>query len=87
MCCGGAATLNATIKMLGSNQNPVVTAEPLVEGEDFYWEGEAMVLTERYLLRRGYCCDSGCRHCPYAEAMVSAADGFARKDTGQFEAD
>lgn len=42
--------------------------ESLVEGEDYYWEGEAMVFTERYHLRRGYCCDSGCRHCPYGEA-------------------
>ncbi|MCA1615327.1 MAG: DUF5522 domain-containing protein [Acidobacteria bacterium] len=37
----------------------------LVEGEDFYWEGAAFVFTGRYLLRRGHCCESGCRHCPY----------------------
>ena len=23
------------------------------------------VLTAGYLARRGYCCESGCRHCPY----------------------
>ncbi len=23
------------------------------------------VITAFYLLRRGYCCTSGCRHCPY----------------------
>jgi len=23
------------------------------------------VLTARYLADRGYCCDSGCRHCPW----------------------
>jgi hypothetical protein len=23
------------------------------------------VLTAGFLARRGYCCDSGCRHCPY----------------------
>jgi hypothetical protein len=22
-------------------------------------------LTASYLLRRGYCCDNNCRHCPY----------------------
>lgn len=38
---------------------------PVVEGEDFYLEGGLMVFTERFLLRRGYCCESGCRHCPY----------------------
>jgi hypothetical protein len=37
----------------------------LVEGVDFYREGTAMVFTETYHLRRGYCCESGCRHCPY----------------------
>ena len=36
-----------------------------VEGEDYYLEGGLMVFTERFLLRRGYCCESGCRHCPY----------------------
>ncbi|HZH89708.1 MAG TPA: DUF5522 domain-containing protein [Pyrinomonadaceae bacterium] len=39
--------------------------QPLVEGEDFYWEGAAVVFTARFLLRRGYCCRNGCRHCPY----------------------
>ena len=38
---------------------------PLVEGEDFYREGAYVVFTARYHLRRGYCCESGCRHCPY----------------------
>ena len=37
----------------------------LVEGEDFYYEGPYLVFTGKYLLRRGYCCESGCRHCPY----------------------
>jgi hypothetical protein len=37
----------------------------VVEGADFYLEGGLMVFTERFLLRRGYCCESGCRHCPY----------------------
>ena len=23
------------------------------------------VLTSGYLAQRGYCCESGCRHCPY----------------------
>jgi Family of unknown function (DUF5522) len=37
----------------------------LIEGEDFYREGAFVVFTEGFLLRRGYCCRSGCRHCPY----------------------
>jgi iron complex transport system substrate-binding protein len=37
----------------------------LSEPRDYYHEGDAVVFTESYLKRRGYCCDSGCRHCPY----------------------
>ena len=33
--------------------------------EDFYYEGPYMVFTAAYHLRRGYCCNSDCRHCPY----------------------
>ena len=36
------------------------------EGRDFYSENGAVVFTESYLRRRGYCCGSGCRHCPYS---------------------
>jgi len=40
----------------------------LIEGEDFYFEGPYMVFTEKFLRERGYCCESGCRHCPYLGA-------------------
>jgi hypothetical protein len=33
--------------------------------EDCYFEGPYLIFTEAYHLRRGYCCQSGCRHCPY----------------------
>ncbi|HAC25058.1 MAG TPA: hypothetical protein DCE81_09095 [Cytophagales bacterium] len=42
-----------------------------VTEEDYYFENGFVVFTEQYLLKRGYCCESGCRHCPY---------GYARKD-------
>lgn len=35
------------------------------ENKDYYLENGAMVFTADYLTRRGYCCGSGCRHCPY----------------------
>lgn len=41
------------------------TDEKLVEGIDYYYENGLMVLTAFYLQKRGYCCRSGCRHCPY----------------------
>ena len=40
---------------------------PLVEGEDYYIENGLSVFTARFLRRRGYCCDNGCRHCPYSK--------------------
>jgi hypothetical protein len=40
------------------------------EGEDFYWEGPYMVFTEAWHLKRGYCCGSNCRHCPYGHENV-----------------
>jgi hypothetical protein len=54
-----------------AKQNSIVDspASP-VEGEDYYWEGKAMVFTARYHLRRGYCCEQRCRHCPYEEAVT-----------------
>jgi hypothetical protein len=33
--------------------------------EDFYMDGPWLVFTTAYHLRRGYCCNSNCRHCPY----------------------
>lgn len=34
--------------------------------EDYYMSDEGyMVFTEQYHLKRGYCCKSGCKHCPY----------------------
>ena len=37
----------------------------LVEGVDYVLENGVFVLTRAYLLARGYCCESGCRNCPY----------------------
>ncbi len=39
--------------------------EELIEGRDYYVENGYWVFTADYLRRRGYCCQSGCRHCPY----------------------
>ncbi len=37
-----------------------------LEPEDFYTTQEGyIVFTEKYHLKRGYCCKSGCKHCPY----------------------
>ncbi|ATA89261.1 hypothetical protein CGC58_05695 [Capnocytophaga stomatis] len=36
------------------------------ENRDFYYSEKGYkIFTEEYLLKRGYCCQSGCKHCPY----------------------
>lgn len=43
-----------------------LTREELKPNEHYYFnEKGLMVLTATYLLRRGYCCENGCLHCPY----------------------
>jgi hypothetical protein len=52
-----------------SESTTVRAASPeskLIEGEDYYLdEFGRMVFTAAYHLKRGHCCDSGCRHCPF----------------------
>jgi hypothetical protein len=49
-----------------------------LDGEDYYLSEEGyIVFTEKYHLKRGYCCKSGCKHCPY---------GFDKK-TGKIKKD
>ena len=37
----------------------------LTEGVDYTVENGCWVFTAKFLRDRGYCCDSGCRNCPY----------------------
>lgn len=41
----------------------------IYEQDDFYIDPDSgySVFTAEYLLNLGYCCGSGCRHCPYNE--------------------
>ncbi len=41
------------------------SSEALVENLHYYKEGTKFVFTEFYHVQRGYCCNSGCRHCAY----------------------
>jgi hypothetical protein len=34
-------------------------------GDYYFNEQGLMVFTEKYHQKRGYCCKSGCKHCPY----------------------
>jgi len=45
-----------------------------LDEDDYYLSPEGFIIfTEKYHLKRGYCCKSRCKHCPY---------GFDKK-TGQ----
>ena len=48
-------------------KEPVEKNQEFREGVDYYFDNGLMVLTAEFLLRRGYCCGRGCRHCPYTE--------------------
>jgi len=39
----------------------------LQEGIDYYVDSDTgwSVWTEKFLIERGFCCNSDCRHCPY----------------------
>ncbi|HUA66694.1 MAG TPA: cysteine-rich CWC family protein [Alphaproteobacteria bacterium] len=41
------------------------TTRPQISSDDFYFENGLMVFKAAWHLRRGYCCGSNCRHCPY----------------------
>ena len=34
-------------------------------GRDYYLEKGEIIFTESYLMKRGKCCGSFCRHCPF----------------------
>jgi hypothetical protein len=55
--------------------------QPLVEGVDYYLEHGFLVFTSHYLLKRGYCCENGCRHCPYGFDK-SSDDSAANRSSG-----
>ncbi len=54
---------------LSPEQEPAseVPAQGEIADEDFYMDGDFFVFTAAYHLKRGYCCKSDCRHCPYRE--------------------
>ncbi|HET9087291.1 MAG TPA: DUF5522 domain-containing protein [Acidobacteriaceae bacterium] len=41
--------------------------------EDYYFDGPYLVFTAAYHLRRGFCCQCGCRHCPYGSPNASVS--------------
>jgi hypothetical protein len=63
----------------------------LQPGEDYSIERGLLVFTAAYHRKRGYCCQSGCRHCPYwpphAGGQTLAPDGLDAWERRQPPAD
>ena len=51
-----------------SDVPPTQKSTPELAPEDFYYDGPYLVFTAAYHLKRGYWCNSGCRHCPYRDS-------------------
>ncbi|MDT3695737.1 MAG: DUF5522 domain-containing protein [Ignavibacterium sp.] len=55
------------------NYNEIIRLhkEAIEQHNDIYFDPDTglAVLTAEFLLKRGYCCGSGCRHCPYDEKV------------------
>lgn len=58
---------------------PSPKRETLIPGRDYVVEAGLWVFTREYLLRRGYCCKSGCRNCPYGFQKSGLEKGGFRK--------
>ena len=38
--------------------------------EDYYYAKEGYIIfTEKYHLKRGYCCNNNCKHCPFQKKI------------------
>jgi hypothetical protein len=49
------------------------------EPDEYYLSPEGYIIfTEKYHLKRGYCCQSGCRHCPWKDADKKKKDGSGK---------
>ncbi len=52
----------------------------MLDPEDYYFENGLMVFTERYHLKRGWCCGNNCRHCPYDHIAVPVQKAMQTDD-------
>ena len=47
--------------------------------QDYYFENGFLVFTAAYHLKRGVCCGSGCRHCPFEPKNIAGTKTTALK--------
>lgn len=75
--------MNRKVNKFGLLYIQMAHDKKLQEGKDYYMNEQGyMVFTASYLLERGYCCQNGCRHCPYGyryENRVSRGEDQAQQ--------
>lgn len=60
--------------------------EEFIEGRDYYFNEEGfLVLTERFLKERGYCCGMGCFHCPYKNKQTPPVENSPESSEGDLK--
>jgi len=52
-------------------EDPRHDSQKAPQQPDWYFEDGLLVSTAAYHLKRGACCGSGCRHCPYEPRHVA----------------
>jgi hypothetical protein len=57
---------------------PQPAPQPAPDQPDSYVEHGLLVYTAAYHLKRGSCCGSGCRHCPYEPKHVEGTKQVRR---------
>ena len=66
-CLKDAIQVKLNKSITSKTLTPIGKAE-MIENEDYYInENGLWVLTSEYHLKRGYCCENGCKHCPYGQ--------------------
>jgi hypothetical protein len=64
---------------------PAPDPQPRTELPDSYIENGFVVFTAAYHLKRGECCGSGCRHCPYEPRHTAGSHTVAQEPLGGFQ--
>ncbi|MFM7206896.1 MAG: DUF5522 domain-containing protein [Planctomycetaceae bacterium] len=61
---------------------PSQPPKPIPKQSDSYVENGLLVYTAAHHLKRGMCCGSGCRHCPYEPRHTKGSTTVGQEPTG-----
>lgn len=44
----------------------------ILDKDEFYYSEKGYIIfTKKFLLKRGYCCENNCKHCPYKKKKTN----------------